>query len=332
MVELLEHGAGGNRLAWGALPAGLRDEIEARLGDRVVRADTQAGGFSPAVAARLTLASGAGVFVKAGSGAHNPDTARMYRQEARVVAALPPSVPAPRFRWTFESGDWVVLAFDDAGTRPAAHPPGQPWYARPPALPWVPAERDRVLGALADLARSLTPAPAGVPVPELGDDATGLTGFRDLARTGHERLATAYPWVAERLDLLAEWETRWPAAALGDTLLHGDMRADNMLVTPERVLFVDWPGAVRGAAWFDLAALLPSLVMQGGGDPEEIVREHPLTAGTDPADLTAGVAAIAGYFVSASLQPVPAALPRIREFQRAQALPALDWLRRRLAR
>lgn len=333
MVDTLEHGAGGNRLDWDALPVALRAEIEARLGDRVVRADTQAGGFSPAVAARLTLADGDRVFVKAGSGGHNADTVRMYRQEARVVAALPASVPAPRFRWTFESGDWVVLAFDDAGARPVTVPPHRPWSARPPALPWIPAERDRVLAALTDLAGSLTPAPPGVPVPTIGDDtASDLTGFRDLARDGDRRLATAYPWAAGRLAELAEWEARWPAAARGDTLLHGDLRADNMLVTPDGVLFVDWPSAARGAAWFDLLSFLPSLAMQGGGDPEAIVRDHPLTRDADPDDLTACVAAIAGYFVAMSLRPAPPALPRIREFQRAQALPALDWLRRRLDR
>lgn len=330
MVDSLEHGAGGNRLDWPTLPLAVRAAVEARLGDRVVRAETQTGGFSPALAARLTLAGGDTVFVKAGSGAHNADTARMYRQEARVVSALPGAVPTPRFRWTFDHDDWVVLAFDDGAVRPPHVPADRPWSARPPRLPWRADERDRVLAALTDLGRSLTPAPAGVPVSDLSDDQ-GLTGFRDLARDGHERLADAYPWVASRLDLLAGYESRWPAAAAGDTLLHGDLRADNMLLTPERVLFVDWPAAVRGVGWFDLVAFLPSLAMQGGGDPEAIVRDHPLTAGADPADVTAGIAAVAGYFVSASLRPAPPALPRIREFQRAQALPALDWLRRRTA-
>ncbi len=50
----------------------------------------------------------------------------------------------------------------------------------------------------------------------------------------------------------------------------------------------------------------------------------------DPEALTTFVVAIAGYFVSASLQPPPPGIPHVRAFQRAQGEVCLDWLTVRL--
>jgi hypothetical protein len=320
-MDALLTGSGGTRLRWDQLPERIRHEVERRLGDRVVAAHVQHGGFSPAFAGRLRLAGGGRVFVKAGSAADEAHIGTAFRREAQVVAALPEHAPVPRLRWWFDDGDWVVLAFDEAA-------------GAPPALPWRRTDRDRVLAAIADLAANLTPAPE-VPVPDLDGDGAALNGFRrlaagDPATDPDRRLAGAFPWVAAELDTLAAWEAHWPSVAGGDTLLHGDLRADNLLLTDEKVLFVDWPAAVRGVAWFDLVAFLPSLMMQGGGDGAQVLASHPLTADAEADALTAGLVAVAGYFVCQSLLPPLPRLPRIREFQRAQALPALDLLRTRL--
>ena len=71
----------------------------------------------------------------------------------------------------------------------------------------------------------------------------------------------------DRLDELVDLERRWPEAASGKSLLHLDVRADNVLLTPDRVHFVDWPWAAVGARWLDVVAMLPSVVMQGGPPP-----------------------------------------------------------------
>ena len=55
-------------------PRQLRDAVERRLGGRVVAAVSQPGGFSPGVAARLRLDSGARAFVKAVRAEPNPDS------------------------------------------------------------------------------------------------------------------------------------------------------------------------------------------------------------------------------------------------------------------
>lgn len=143
------------------------------------------------------------------------------------------------------------------------------------------------------------------------------------------------PWTVRNLPVLAELAAPWAEFASGDTLAHGDLRADNILLTapenaPHRVLFVDWPHAQLAAPWFDLLVMLPCVRAQGGPDPEVLFTEHPLGRAADPAGVTATLAALAGYFVGQSRRPSPPGLPTLRVFQRAQGDAALEWLRKRL--
>jgi len=54
------------------------------------------------------------------------------------------------------------------------------------------------------------------------------------------------------LDRLAALGAEAPAAVAGETLLHLDLRADNMLLTPDRVVVMDWPHARVSTPWVDL--------------------------------------------------------------------------------
>jgi aminoglycoside phosphotransferase (APT) family kinase protein len=304
--------ATGERLAWAGVPAWLRAEVAARLGGEVVEAVTQPGGFSPGLAARLRLADGRRAFVKAVGPEPNPGSPRIHRDEARTMAALPRSAPAPRLLWSLDRHGWVALAFEDVD-------------GAPPALPWRPGELRRVLAMVADLA-TLTPAPPGFPpIAERLEDI--FHGWRDLA--AGDDLAGLDPWAARHLDRLADLEAGWPAAADGRTLLHADLRADNLLLTPTRVVAVDWPYACVGAAWVDLLLLLPSVTMQGGPDPEPTFAAHPVAAEADPLAVTTTLAAWAGFLIAGSRLPPPPGLPTLRAFQLGQGVVALDWLRRR---
>ncbi|GCB50952.1 hypothetical protein SNL152K_8299 [Streptomyces sp. NL15-2K] len=102
-----------------------------------------------------------------------------------------------------------------------------------------------------------------------------------------------------------------------------------MLTADDRVVFVDWPHAVRAAPWFDLLIMLPCVRAQGGPDPEEVFAAHPLGRGADPDAVTAALAGLAGYFLQHSLLPPPPGIPTLRAFQRAQGEAALAWLRKR---
>ena len=54
---------------------------------------------------------------------------------------------------------------------------------------------------------------------------------------------------------------------------------------------------------------------------------HPLAREVSEEQELLFVATLAGYFTAQSTEPPAPALPGLREFQRAQALPALAWLR-----
>jgi aminoglycoside phosphotransferase len=309
--------AEGRRLPWQAIPGHLRDQVAGMLGARVLVAQTQPGGFSPGVAARLTLADGRRAFVKAVDEA-NPESPDIHRSEARIAAALGTETPAPRLLDSVDADGWVILLFEDIDG----------WM---PAQPWRSDELSRVLDAMTDLAAALSPAPIDAPPAATRFHSLGH-GWRDLAaaQAAGNDLTDVSPWTRERVSDLVELEARWGAAVTGSTLAHADIRADNILLTRSRVVFVDWPWACLAQRWFDLVAFLPSVAMQGGPPPEQVLATHPVARGADPDDVTAVVAALAGTWTYLARQPDPPGIPTLRAFQRAQGAIALDWLAQRV--
>jgi hypothetical protein len=278
--------AQGLRVAYDATPAALRAWVDATLGSPVTEAITQVGGFSPGVAVRLRCADGTRAFCKAVSDL-NVFAADAHRREQRINAALPVGVPVPR-------------------------------------LPWDRAELGHVLAAIDELAALLTPCP-------LPDIPSIVVEWRE--DFDHWRVAAAggpppalNGWARRNLDRLAALEAGWEPAAAGDTLLHMDLRADNLLVTPERVWVVDWPHATRGAALFDILAMAPSVAMQGGPDPQTLLSLSATGRHADRDRVAALVCALAGYFALQALQPAPPGLPTVRAFQAAQGETAVRWL------
>jgi len=309
----------GARLHWKQAPKRLRDAFEAWAGSPVAEAVTQPSGFSPGVAARMLLADGRRVFVKAVGPDINPDSAGIHRREIRVISGMPEDVPAPRLLWSRDEGEdgWVALAFEDI----EGEHPRQPWDLR---------ELERVLGGLVALGERLTPNPLSPGAAPRASEALPQTSWTILRdESGHRRRALA-PWFRQNLDLLAGLEAQVPKAVEGETLVHFDIRADNILLTHDRVWFLDWPHACVGAAWVDVIVMAPSVMMQGGPPPEELVAAHPACRTADPDDVTAVVAAIAGAFTEWGSRPPPPGLPTLRPFQQAQASVARDWLLRRL--
>lgn len=304
--------AGGTRLEWADVDPAVREALEGALGSMVVEARNQAGGFSPGLAARCLLADGRRVFVKAVSPAQNPQACRIHRREAEVAAQLPPSVPAPRLLHVHDDGEWVALAFDEV----AGRQPDEPWR-------WE--QLDLVVPGLRRFAEAATPSP--VPSLPSVEDRYGAVfdGWRRLA--GGDGDPSSYgSEVVAALDRLAELEAGWAEGATGDTLLHTDLRADNVLLTDDgAVVLVDWPWACNGAALVDLVLFLPSVGLGGGPAPTEVIERFGLFADVDRDALGALVVALAGFFVRQSLDDPPPGLPTVRAFQRAQAAVAIDW-------
>ena len=272
---------------------------------------TQPGGFSPGLAARLALADGRRVFMKAVSEEANPDTPVLHRREARIVAALPATAPVPRLLWSHDDGGWVALCFEDVD-------------GRHPSQPWTEPDLALVVAALTKMARELTPSPMATEESAAGAFAGHINGWLLMLRRGEDRVDE---WCTRHLPELAELEAGAPEAARGETLLHFDTRADNLLIAGDRVYVVDWPWARIGAAWVDWVAMAPSVAMQGGPRPEDFLRRFDVRA--SPNEVNAVLGALAGFFVSRSLEPPPPGLPTLRAFQAAQGEVAIAWLRDR---
>lgn len=313
------------RPTWEQLPPEVRAGLEGVLGFPVVRAESQQGGFSPGVAARVHGPDGQEAFVKAVLPGVNPKTQQLHRDEARFTALLPENHPSPSLLGTYDEGGCVALVLEAVD-------------GRPPQEPWDDTELAAALAAIRR--QSLVPAhPSLPPVQETHGDV--LTGWRELVA---DRPCLT-PWEDRHLAALADLEPAWEQAAEGDDWLHFDTRGDNMLVRRDgSVVLVDWPWSCRGAAVFDAVCFVPSAVLHGAlgvvdGDPFA-VPEEALGAAADelfarlgsdgPADdVTALLCAFAGLMQHWMRQPPPPAMATLRPFQAAQGRVACAWLRHR---
>lgn len=302
-----------DRPLWHELPARTRRQIEDLADGRVVAAENCEGGYSPGFASRLTLSGGRRVFAKAMDAGAWPFQARLYRDEAAVAAALPPTVPAPRFVGSSEDGHWVALAFECVA-------------GREPARPWRRDELARVVAAVGVLTAATTPAPVAVRAdhPRLGGWAE-LAGEREL----RSRLAVHSGWAARHVDLLAAVESEGLAAARGNTLVHFDALPHNILLTADQVLFVDWPHARLGAPFIDLLMVLASAAADGI-DPEPLLRGHRFAAAADARAVTGVLAALTGSWLADPVKGVPPGLEPIAAFKLRLGRGTLNWLRSRI--
>lgn len=301
---------GGHRLTWAELPEHVQQRLTSMIGAPVVASSSHEGGFSPALASVLTLADGRTVFAKSINATRNAFSTDGIRREASILAALPTAVPAPRLLAFDDDGEWVALVTEAVD----GHNPAQPWER---------SELTRFLDATTVLAESLTPTPIDIArrFVDMADE------FTQWSRLDPARLDAG---VRDHLDELITMESGWIEATAGESLLHGDLRSDNFLLTADGFSVVDWPSVVIGAPWLDLLYAFPSIAMHGGGDVDELWRKHPLSIGVDDEAANAALAGAAGFFIGRSLEPPVPLLPTIRAFQRAQGLATLHWLGQRL--
>jgi len=301
----IPHGRTARRLTWSFLPPNLRSAIEQRCGSAVVTADSRDSGFTPGFASVLTCADGSRHFVKAASVSAQRAFAESYREEARKLRALPPTVPAPRLLWTIEA-DWVVLGIEYVEGRQ----PGRPWRAD---------DLDACLDSLEETARLLTPSPLalGSFEEEFGEWPSywgRLAGLRpDLAH----------------LEEAAALAAGFAEAAAGDTLVHTDVRDDNVLLDPDgRAWFCDWNWPVEGAAWLDSLFIL--IGPRGDGlDVESVIARRPLLHDVPAEHVDRMLALVTGYFLWHATQAVPPTSPYLRDAQRWQGEVCWSWLSER---
>jgi hypothetical protein len=303
-----------NRARWHQLPRSIRTAIEQLIGGTVSHARNCPGGYSAGLASVLTLADGQQAFVKGIDADRWPTDATFYRAEARVSAALPATISAPRLLGTFDDGQWIVLAFEAVN-------------GVEPSQPWNEADLARVVPAVVHQGQVGTPSPIALP-----RDHPRLGGWAEVDRNPSYlvELARHSPWAVDHIAQLIQLESHGLAAAQGDSLVHFDLSPHNILLTPDRVVFVDWPGARLGAPVIDLIMVLSS-AQAGQIDRETILNNHCPPATTPPEAIDAILAAHAGCLLRGGVSPKPPGLEPIIGIELHLGLSALAWLRQRLA-
>jgi len=292
------------RLEWPMLPPPLRDLIERRCGSPVVAAHTRNRGFTPGFASVLECEDGTRHFVKAASLRAQGPFAAAYREEARKLEALPEGVPAPRLLWSYD-GEWVALGID--------HVEG-----RHPIRPWTAGDLDACLDALETVADRLTPAPEDLTLDPAAAEFAPFLAHWDHVRATQPDL----PHLAEAI-ALAE---RYAGVMTGDTVVHTDVRDDNVLLDADgRAWFCDWNWPVVGAPWLDSLFML--IGPRGDGlDVESVIAERPLLREVPAESIDVVISLVTAYFLKSADDPVPATSPFLRDHQRWQGEVCWEWL------
>ena len=254
----------------------------------------EAGGYTPALRQVATLADGSTAFVKTPT---NDVTRHMLLAEIAAYEAIGPQPFLPRV--LDASPERLVLE----DLRHGHWPP-----------PWRDGDVARVLETMAEV--------GAVHVPSLPTFAEGWGGEVHMWSGVDVDAVAALGFERDVVSRLADAGRSIEAHALfdGDVLVHGDVRSDNLCIVDDRVVLVDWNGACRGEEGIDVTFWAPSLALEGGPMPWDVVPDAALHH----------VAFLTGYFANrAPLPPVPDA-PRVRPFQLAQLRVCLPWFARLL--
>ena len=282
--------------------------ICALTGENVIAFRPATGGYTPALRGQVTLGDGTTVFAKIGV---NKMTADWLRAEDKFYRALSPKHNfLPRFLVFGDTGDDApILLLEDL--TPAHWPP-----------PWKPGQVEQVLETLARVRAALPDAP--LDTPHLKDYPADIHGgWPRVAANPNPFLSLGFcteKWLTDALPSLLAAANEMPLE--GNDLLHLDTRSDNLCFSGNngtRVVLVDWNHTSRGNGLVDIAFWLPSLHMEGGPSPDDILPDAPACA-----------AAVAGFFAARAGQPVIPDASHVRTIQKTQLKTALPWAARAL--
>ena len=236
-----------------------------------------------------------------------------------MLAALPRGVPAPPLLGAGVVDGWSVLVVEVVD-------------GRMPGQPWTHADVDAVHEACLALADAGTPCTVGDPAlgRALSTDIEILAVARTLADGSFVDGPELPRWLPGHQAQVAELVLSAEGRFDGDTLCHGDLRPDNLLVSvaePAVATVVDWNWVGAAAAWVDWVGLLP-LMAAHGVDIEALVTSSPLTRDVDPDSVDAYVATVAAYMLGGYRnEPPPGCTPALRRHQLLMAHLFLEFLR-----
>lgn len=274
--------------------SGICERLERIMQIRPIAADQVRRGYTSARRLIVEFADGQRAFVKVGS---DPLTSGWLRDEYRIYQNLRAEF-LPRLLGWQDDGESPLIVLEDLST------------ALWPSY-WNRSMIDAVLETLARVRKA--PPPSGLPLLE--SMRSMLTSWHLVALQPEQFLSLGLcsaSWLESALPTLIEYESK--AVLGGSELLHLDVRSDNLCFLNGRVVLVDWNWASVGNAMLDATFWLPSLRLEGGPLPGEIMAGEPSL-----------VTLVAGFWAYRAGMPPPQPGSTVRELQRQQLEVALPW-------
>ena len=277
----------------------MKEALEALVGP-VDRLTPVLRGYTPAQRCVVSLSDGGSVFAKR---AVDGVTADWLRKEHEMYQVLSGLRIAPELIGWIE-GDLPVLVLEDLSE--AVWPP-----------PWDRAQIESARAILAAVGNVVPPD----GLPTFADSEEPNEGWDSVLASPGQFLALGL-CDANWLDRVGpDLQAASAAAPLtGSSLLHNDVRSDNLCIHRGSALLIDWNLACIGNPQSDAAFWIPSLAQECDTSPEDLMPEC-------PAEL---VSYVAGFFASRAGQPDIPHAPLVRRVQLQQLRVALPWAVRAL--
>lgn len=236
-------------------PQYLRDLVEDASHKKAVHWAVPDCGLSSAHRFSVTLEDNSKVFVKAST---DEWTERWLRTEHLVLSSV---------RGAFMPS--VITWIDDPGTRPVLVSEDLShayWPASHNGVAWREGDFDLLFNSIQELS-SHTPPPE---LFALQNRKTSIwSGIADDSAAFLQLGLCSETWFRRSVDALIEAERN--VDVTGNYLVHGDVRSDNICILDSKIIFVDWSHASRGHRLHDLATVLPTLYLEGGPAPYQIM-------------------------------------------------------------
>jgi fructosamine-3-kinase len=271
------------------------------------------------------LVDGRRAFFKATNAHSNEFSTAALRVEAQVYLELGDLLKGwiPTYYATIAYADWHGLLLEDLGPKSAP--------------PWKPAVTRGVAQGLArfHLATRGHPLPAWLSKPpqSLSRDSWARTvaqsdNLRALAAWAGEAAPEALAWLHGVGPFIQEKMAHPSLMTEPFSLLHGDLRSDNLRLRQGQLRLFDWPAITVGRAEWDTVAFAQSVTAEGGSAPEQVMGWY---GEIFPLEADAVEAALAWWFVYFAhrgwREEIPG-LPRVRGFQRQQLGVLAQWAAR----
>jgi hypothetical protein len=301
------------RLSWTDLPSDVRSSIAELAGGRIISVEPIIEGFSPGFIARVERDDGLCLFVKVSDDAVNDRPGRLHKREASVLNSLTNANVAPGFVGTVQEGNWcgIVTEFMAGQTVQSVDQLGS-------AL--------RVADGVSQASK-----PGWLEsLPDLLQHDFLWFGLRRLSeRDGH----LPHGWDANQTSQLLGYERYLLTAVAGDHLVHGDMRADNILIKSggSEAIAVDWPAAAVGNPCFDIVMLCASVAEEAGAEPGNLLAQSDRCRYADPQMITALIVGMYGHYLWASTLGNPPGIPGVRAYQASMATTFARWVAARIS-